>query len=295
MSEPSDKPRFVWPPRQADPPQPLANLPSSNAPPPTSTLWWQAIERTWFGLTRASFAERLAESGWSPDGAADYCHRCGQSLLAGQARDIAAAGCSACRHDPTPWSQLVRLGPFDGVLRDGILEAKFEKSSGAASRLGRMMAHSLAGAMLSSGHSPTDAVLIPVPTTWWRTFRRGIDHSGRLARCVGSALGIPVSKSLGRKNTRAQVGLSAEARRRNVHRTMYLRTTVPPARLLVFVDDVITTGATLRECVRACGLKGPKADAKRAGGPEIWTLVAAAAEGPALRPSGGGDGVVPRP
>ena len=285
MSDPKPS-AFVWPPRTHDSlPQARPAAGSFSGRPPAisgsdSGHWWQSIERTWLGLVRPSLRERVAESGWTPDELDAFCHRCGVSLLPGQAIHLASGGCSACREHPAPWTQLIRLGRFEGVLRDGVLEAKFERNHAAVKMLGELLAVSLAGAMLSAGRSPDEAVLVPVPTTWWRTFRRGIDHSGRLAEAVGQVLGIPAERGLKRRNGRAQVGLSAETRRRNVHRTMSVRREMAfDRRLVIFVDDVITTGATLRECARAAEtVARPTGGGER----EVWGLVAAAAEGPGL-------------
>jgi len=290
---PPPKPtRFVWPPNAGSlgaPPAPTLTIPTGlrAAPPDADRFWWQSIERTWLGLLRSSLHERIVEAGWEADEPDAYCHRCGASLRRAEAQHLGAGGCGRCRDDPTPWTRLVRLGRFDDVLRDGVLEAKFERNHSAIKVLGRAMAASLAGAMLSEGRSPVDTVLVPIPTTRWRTFRRGIDHSGRLARQIGWHLPIPTAHLLSRQNGRAQVGLTAESRRRNVHRTMSLRVPLANAPgsdtgsglpgssvpLIVIVDDVITTGATLREACRALrsGLK-PQRDF------EIWSVVAAAAE-----------------
>ena len=292
---PEPKPaRFVWPPRtpgtpSGTPPPTTPATPQSasrgvhSIPADSRPSWWQSIERTWLGLLRPSLPERIAEACWIPDGPADHCHRCGISLGPGQAEHLAAAGCPRCREDPTPWSRITRLGRFEGVLRDAVLEAKFERNHVAVTMLGRLLAESLAAALLSEGRSPLDAVLVPIPTTRWRTFRRGIDHSGRLATQVGRLLTIPTAKLLTRRNGRAQVGLSAASRRRNVHGTMTGSATNRP--LIILVDDVITTGATLREACRALlaavppeSHAEPPAECAAGQATELWALVAGAAE-----------------
>jgi ComF family protein len=106
-----------------------------------------------------------------------------------------------------------------------------------------------------------DAVLVPVPLHPRRRRQRGFNQSALLARALGARTGLPVVEALRRRrDTDAQTGLSAAARRANVRGAFVAR--VPPALLrgrpVVMVDDVVTTGATATACARA--LAGAGAD-----------------------------------
>ena len=108
-----------------------------------------------------------------------------------------------------------------------------------------------------------DAILVPVPLHRRRQFSRRYNQSIELARALGRLTGIPVDPllALRRKHTRQQVGLSGDARQRNVagafaaHPDALLRLR---GRRVIIVDDVITTGSTVKAVTRA--LKSGGAD-----------------------------------
>ena len=120
---------------------------------------------------------------------------------------------------------------------------------------------------------------VPVPLHPWRRLRRGFNQADDLARL----LGVPMLRALWRgRATVPQTGLSAAARRRNVRQAFGLspflsherRRRLLEGRIIVLVDDVRTTGATLDAC--AATLKG-------AGAREVRALTIARASFPAWR------------
>ncbi|MEO6396699.1 MAG: ComF family protein [Devosia sp.] len=120
------------------------------------------------------------------------------------------------------------------------------------------LARFCAGLMALAGHElwSADAVLVPVPLHPLRQFSRRYNQSTELARALGRRVGLPVDPALVLrvKRTRQQVGLTADARQRNVagafraHRDAVLRLR---GRRVIIVDDVITTGATVKAVTRA--------------------------------------------
>jgi len=118
--------------------------------------------------------------------------------------------------------------------------------------------------------------VVPVPLHPWRHFSRGFNQAADLA----ATLGPPVVIALWRQRfTRPQTGLPAAARRRNVQDAfglspLLMRHSVETHlrdRIVVLVDDVKTTGATLDACARVL---------KRAGAREVRALTAARAPAP---------------
>jgi ComF family protein len=108
---------------------------------------------------------------------------------------------------------------------------------------------------------------VPVPLHPWRRVRRGFNQADDLA-CL---LGAPILRVLWRgRATAPQTGLSAAARRRNVRHAFGLSPFLSDergrrlleGRVIVLVDDVRTTGATLDAC--AATLKGAGAREVRA-------------------------------
>lgn len=138
-------------------------------------------------------------------------------------------------------------GDFQGPLRDAIHALKYEGRRSLAAPLGGLM-RSAGGELLRDARC-----VVPVPLHPWRRFRRGFNQAGDLAR----TLGVPMAYALWRtRATSSQSGLTAAARRRNVggaFRVSPLMATRAQERLLrgqivVLVDDVRTTGATLNAC-----------------------------------------------
>jgi len=96
-------------------------------------------------------------------------------------------------------------------------------------------------------------LLAPVPLHRTRHVLRAFNQADVLARIVGPALGVPVrSRLLSRiRRTRAQSGLDAADRRRNLRGAIRLNPRFDEAvrgAHVALVDDVMTTGTTLAAC-----------------------------------------------
>ena len=100
-------------------------------------------------------------------------------------------------------------------------------------------------------------VIVPVPLFADRETERGYNQSALLSGHVVSALGIPSrAESLKRvRNTNQQALLSQADRHENVRNAFEANEAVKDLSILL-VDDVITTGSTLRECAIALRAKG---------------------------------------
>ncbi len=96
--------------------------------------------------------------------------------------------------------------------------------------------------------------LIPIPLHRGRLRERGYNQSACLARAFSAATGIPATiHTLQRlRPTIAQSGLKRPQRRRNMRGAFALTANADVrGRHLALIDDVMTTGATLREAARA--------------------------------------------
>jgi ComF family protein len=147
------------------------------------------------------------------------------------------------------------LGPYDGVLREILHALKYDGRRSCAARLSRMM-----GAAAAAVLDNADAV-VPVPLHARRLRERGFNQAADLA----AGLDKPVWNAVRRtRHTRSQVDLPANRRHANVagaftvERSPYtlewlLGRRAPPLRgaMVVLIDDVATTGATLDACARA--------------------------------------------
>jgi ComF family protein len=134
----------------------------------------------------------------------------------------------------------VSAGRYEGALREIIHAFKYEGRRSLAHPLGRMIRDADRSVLEDCDY------VVPVPLHPWRRMRRGFNQAGDLAK----RLDRPVVDALWRiRATTSQMALPADARRRNI-RGAFLCS--PFARVedhvVVLVDDVRTTGATLDEC-----------------------------------------------
>ncbi len=99
---------------------------------------------------------------------------------------------------------------------------------------------------------PIDLVA-PVPLGLARKAERGYNQAALLARPIALSLGLEYRSNIvwrGRE-TRSQVGLSAEARRENVAGAFWAKAVQVRGKRVLIVDDVLTTGATVNACAQA--------------------------------------------
>lgn len=170
--------------------------------------------------------------------------RCGQALRA------AATDCGRCRRGLSPVEMGFSLGPYEGPLRVAVHELKYHGRRRVAGRLAEaIVAQDAARGLLSTG-----AVLVPVPLHPRRRRERGFNQAELLARELGCSLNLEVAPAalVRRTDTPTQTGLSAARRRKNVAGAFAVRRRAQIAgRVVVLVDDVVTTGATARACAQA--------------------------------------------
>ena len=94
-----------------------------------------------------------------------------------------------------------------------------------------------------------------VPATAEAYARRGFDHMERVAALLARGAGLPLADVLVRRSARDQRELGRDERAANLAGTVGVVEDVRGLRLLL-VDDVITTGATVREAARALLARG---------------------------------------
>jgi ComF family protein len=160
--------------------------------------------------------------------------------------------------DPPPFERCRAVAAFDDVARNLVHGLKYRDRLDLAAWM--------AGWMARAGRDLLDDadVIVPVPLHSRRLWRRRFNQSASLARAVADKAGKPmVTTALCRiRPTPQQVGLSAAERDRNVRGAFKVmedqRVTVAGRRVLL-VDDVYTTGATVKAATRALERAGAAA------------------------------------
>lgn len=151
-------------------------------------------------------------------------------------------------------------GEYAGALRSLVLQHKEHAVHALARPLGRVLAESVAAAVHAlEGPGPSGAgggrhrvVLVPVPSHPRRVRERGHDPLLRAARCAAGELrrrGVAATVARPLRTVGApadQSGLDARARAANLAGALTARPGPPSYGPVVVVDDVLTTGATLR-------------------------------------------------
>jgi predicted amidophosphoribosyltransferase len=170
------------------------------------------------------------------------------------------------RFDPphaVTWSTAVDT--YDGRMKEIIHALKYDRRRSISPRLGALMR--VRGAELLRD---ADCV-VPVPLHPWREYSRGFNQAHDLA----IHLGPPVIPLLARvKHTRSQIDLPKHERQENVRDAFAIGNPqgLSPRGLprdcggdgplgpsiVVLVDDVSTTGATLESCARVLKAAGVK-------------------------------------
>lgn len=91
--------------------------------------------------------------------------------------------------------------------------------------------------------------LIPVPIFHKKKFDRGYNQAESIARGLSLELNIPMRNQLLKKtkNTKSQTKLTKSQRSRNVENTFVASPELSEIKSIGIVDDVLTTGATIRE------------------------------------------------
>jgi len=113
-------------------------------------------------------------------------------------------------------------------------------------------------------------VVVPVPLFWWRENSRGYNQSAEIDKLLASKLGLEYGEYLKRtRHTKSQARLKSDERHKNIRGAFELDSRFRGNDRLgnvLLIDDVWTTGSTLREC---CYIL------KRSGAKKVWALTLA--------------------
>ena len=161
--------------------------------------------------------------------------------------------CGECLADPPPFEACSSAFVYRGPVRSLVLLYKDRRRY----PLSRLMGRALARHVRKTWPQAAWDAVVYVPSPWRRRWSRGFESAGLVAREAATLLGLPCHRWLRpRKAPAAQKGLSRARRRENVRAAFTARRREVEGRNLLLVDDVRTTGATLRECARTLSRAG---------------------------------------
>ena len=174
-----------------------------------------------------------------------YCEKCGHPL------DEEPSGskvyCATCLQKlKTPFRYSRSAFRYDEGSKNMILSFKFLDKTENAKLLGNYMYY--AGKDIWNNGAD---VLVPVPLHYTRLLKRKYNQSALLCKELSKKSGVPVEYTAVERHikTRPQVEFSGSARVKNVKNAFRVKN---PDKIrgkhVVLVDDVMTTGSTLKEC-----------------------------------------------
>lgn len=213
------------------------------------------------------------------------CTRCGEALGMESARFAASLGateCTMCRLAPPAFSRAVAFANYDHEMRGMLHALKFDGV--------HRMAESVLGERLTAaviklrGEAASELVVVPVPLFAAREQERGFNQAKVLAESAVERLRrsapewkLTVNANVMQrvKDTRALYRLNPSQRRANLRGAFrVVDAAAVRGREVLLIDDIMTTGATARECSRVL---------LRAGAAKVWVATAAKAQPESLQ------------
>lgn len=148
---------------------------------------------------------------------------------------------------------------YDGAARALVKIYKFGHQRIAARALSRLMIETLHDFNNPSELEKQNYLIVPVPTATSRIRQRSFDHSALLATTLARRMGAKSTEVLGRLGQTRQLGAKRSDRLFQPEGNYFVRSgPVIKGRNILLVDDVVTTGATLKavtKVLRAAGAK----------------------------------------
>ena len=156
--------------------------------------------------------------------------------------------CGRCLKNNPAYDRLVACVPYQGKLRTSLHRYKF----GGRSDLHTSFAMMMCAQLLSFGCTDFD-VVVPIPLSKERLRERGFNQAELIAKDIAKQFHVPcVSNALKKcQDTERQSELNIHQRSKNIRGAFALNN--PDAvrgKNVLLVDDIFTTGATMREAAK---------------------------------------------
>lgn len=168
------------------------------------------------------------------------CYKCG-----GQLKQEESIICDKCNETPPPFDRLCGLFDYAPPLRGLINRLKFNQQIYPAQFFAELMAEKVENEWYPNKELPE--VIIPVPLHFMRQKQRGYNQALEICKPLSNRLGIPIDNNvcLRIRNTLPQARLDKDRRVNNIQNAFLLAGDIK-YQSVVIIDDVVTTGNTIR-------------------------------------------------
>jgi len=192
------------------------------------------------------------------------CENCKNNIIQETFSSCVACGttcgpngiCTSCR---LPYQKAWCIGERTGELRQLIDRLKFERTYAAADTLADLLHEHIS-------NLPSNTTIVPIPTIAPHVRQRGYDHALKLASLFAKKRKLPMKRLVYRKSTTMQRGANRAERLRQAQEAFGTKHILDTAAPYLIVDDVVTTGATLKAAAHVL---------REAGAATIWVAVVA--------------------
>ena len=192
------------------------------------------------------------------------CSNCKYDIISESFVAILASGrpaarnglCITCR---VPYSRAWSVGERADTLLKLIDDYKFERMKAAHRPLADLLAARLP-------ELPSNTIIVPIPTVNSHIRQRGYDHTLLIAKQLAKMKKLQMMQPLERITSAKQRGATRQQRIKQAQQAFGLRHDVQPERSYLLIDDVVTTGATLKYAAKLL---------KDAGAMDVWVAVVA--------------------
>ncbi|HYG84359.1 MAG TPA: phosphoribosyltransferase family protein [Verrucomicrobiae bacterium] len=165
------------------------------------------------------------------------------------AKPAANGICAACANGTI--TQIIVVSERKGSIKQLLNGYKFHRQRAAGIHCARLLARTLP-------QLPTNSYIVPIPTAARHIRQRGYDHTLLIAKQLGGLLNTSVTPLLQRHHDKTQVGASKAERLVQAANAFSTTATLDPKAHYILIDDIITTGATVRAAARVLAQAGAR-------------------------------------
>ncbi len=181
----------------------------------------------------------------------ERCWRCG-------ALSPACRTCRSCQSFGGPRYVWI-VTDYAGLARQALGAYKFKHQRFLADDLAGLMSETFLAFNDDQALESSNYLIIPLPTASRRLRQRSFDHTALLARRIAQQTGLESQKRLGRLGGSSQVGSRRMDRLKQLEGQFFVS---QPGKIrgrnILIIDDVITTGASLRAATKTLRAAGAK-------------------------------------